>query len=87
MQEKHIPIFVTNIHIGLKENYVLHPVLDLQLCLSTGPRWSGGPSSYQKKTKQKIAMDFFLCGAILNLKSVCPIACVGPPGLPPSGPK
>jgi hypothetical protein len=27
---------------------------------------------------RKIAMDFFLCGAILNLKSVCPTACVGP---------
>ena len=28
---------------------------------------------------KKIAMDFFLCGAILNLKSLCPTACVGPP--------
>ena len=37
--------------------------------------------------KKIIAMDFCLCGAILNLKSVCLTACVGPPGLPPSGPK
>jgi len=42
-------------------------------------------------------MDYCLCGAILNLKSFCfgaipdvmieLTACVGLPGLPPSGPK
>jgi hypothetical protein len=44
-----------------------------------------------------VTMDFCLCGAILNLKAYCfganpdkmieLTACVGLPGLPPSGPK
>ena len=69
------------------------------ICLSTGPRWPGGISSFQKKF---FTMDFCLCGGILNLSDlkqrnistirkfpehVCLTACVGLPGLSPSGPK
>jgi len=71
-------------------------VPDLPLCLGvrTGPRWPGDPSSCQKYF---FTMDFCLCGAILKLKEFCfgtipeimieLTACVGLPGLPPSGPK
>jgi hypothetical protein len=47
----------------------------------------GGPSSCQTNF---FTMDFCLCGAILNYKfpeHVCLTACVGLPGLPPSGPR
>jgi hypothetical protein len=45
--------------------------------------------------KTFFSMDFCLCGAILNLKAFCfgaipdkeSTACVGLPGLSPSGPK
>ena len=77
----------------------MQTVPDLPLCLSTGPRWPGGLSSFPKKF---FTMDFCLCGAILNLSDlkqrnistipkfpehVCLTACVGLPGLSPSGPK
>ena len=48
------------------------------MCLSTGPRWPGGPSSCQKQ----FTLDFCLCGAIL-IFYVCLAACVG---LPSKGP-
>ena len=38
------------------------------MCLSTGPRWSGGPHLHAKNC---FRMDFCLCGAILNLKAFC----------------
>jgi len=38
------------------------------VCLSTGPRWPGGP---HLPAKNNFTMDFCLCGAILNLKAFC----------------
>ena len=38
------------------------------MCLSTGPRWPGGP---HLPANIFFTMDFCLCGAILNLKAFC----------------
>ena len=74
----------------------MRPVPDL-------PLWIGGLKHRAPLVKVPIflsfffGMDFCLCGAILNVKAFCfgaipdilieLTACVGLPGLPPSGPK
>ena len=69
-----------------------------KVCLNTGRRWpGGGGGGHLPANFCFVTMDVCLCGTILNLKAYCfgaipdimieLTACVGLPGLPPSGPK